>query len=387
MDFGVLSLTILAAIGTVGWLVATDVPHAYVESFSMPRLAADRGWTEAIVTTRVEERFAELIREAGAHLPPVELRSQGERSSAEKLADSLNVTPLVRIAQQAMGHRQFTLTGAGFVDGERVTLELVARARGRSAGRIEAVGELRDMEAVVRRLATDTFRVINPYLSMMVDYRASLAAGVGAERLLREVEAHVGQDARHADRPFFTNLMGVLRAEAGDLAGAAAEFREASSFLPQICVPRLNEAEVLLRAGRLAEARTALDNCERRAPWALSRAIGWSVEAGILVAEGNLPGARAAVAAGLAERALDAELHARAAQVAAAACDEAAYAAARRAALAEPRKSRMPPEYLVAPAYLRGDTAARLAELGLPEAMPPCARSESLALDQGALSR
>jgi hypothetical protein len=387
MELGFLSLSILAAIGTIGWLVATDVPHAYVESFSMPRLAADRGWTERIVTTRIEERFAELIERAAAQLPPVELRSPRERTPAEKLADSLNVTPLVRIAQQAVGHRIFTLTGAGFAEGEQITLEIVARTGRAPPVRVEVAGELRDMEGLVRRLAADTFRVVNPYLALMVDYRASLAHGVAADHLLREAAPHARAGATHAERPYFANLMGVLHAEAGELDAAAEDFRLAGALLPQVCVPKLNEAEVQLRAGRPAEARRALAGCETSAPYALSRAVGWGLRAGIALAEGDVPGARSAVAAGLAERVFDVEMHARAAAIAAASCDAAAYQAARAAALAEPAPRGMPPEFLAAVPYLKGGAAARLAELGLPETMPPCRRPRELALDRGPLPR
>ena len=380
MDHAALLLLALVGLGAFGYVAVTEQPHAEIESFSMPRLIADRGWTEAVVVDRLDQHFVELAGKASTSLAPVGLRVSLEVSLIDKVFEALNLAPLSRLARRAIGQHVYVLTGTGFLEDDTITLRLAVTSADRPPQRIAVEGPVEELDDLLRVLAKDAFYVINPYLGLMVDYGAGLAAGGGLPARLLATTRQAAASAPAAHQPFYGNLTGLLLAQGGKTEEAIETFRMVAESAPDFCAARVNAAELLLRAKRGQEAWTVLEDCERRASLPQVRAVAWSMRSAILGDRGEVVAARAAIAAGEAARPGLAELRVRLVGLAAEVCDEVAFAEARRRALAAAAPG-LPGELLAAAAYRRGGVPARLAELGLEGERPACGAAPA-ALDR-----
>lgn len=120
----------------------------------------------------------------------------------------------------------------------------------------------------------------NPERTELMDLLAT--AHLRANEPQRAVEIFERLVRNNPRMPGLHMRLGELRANLGDTAGAAANFKRAAELAPKAAEPRIAQATVLLRQGKKTEARAVAQALKKELP---NSSAGQQLEADLLVAD------------------------------------------------------------------------------------------------------
>jgi len=277
INIGFFAATILLIPAVAGQFTRNAV---VIEAIAVPNVMTKRGLTPEVVANRLWDGLQDFARSASAAretivaIPDSQLIEFSLPDSGISI-DSMfaQVRQFFNIYETRISGEFLCATADCAPDGMRLRVRII-----RNTSEIVDLGPIgaQSEQQYYREAAAGIFSIIDPYVAIAAQAES---APLRAATLARGLIADGAKDAKWAH-----NLIGDIERKGGDVDLAVSEYQAALALDPEFSIARANLALALAGAGKLDDAKAALEELERRDP---DNALAPKTFATIAMIEGN----------------------------------------------------------------------------------------------------
>ncbi|MGQ9367321.1 tetratricopeptide repeat protein [Azospirillum sp. ST 5-10] len=279
MDFGAISLPVLALSALVGYAVLFDPSPIAFHDIDVPPSLSYQGFTPEVFTAHLADEVRLINRKARTVKAVRDFHLPDGESAVDSITGHFKFLEPVLATQEMLGLVEFRVDGDVIKrdDGYMLSIRGLDYYRKRA---FETSVTATDPRALVHSAAIDIARFIDPYVVASYYYETAVDAGNGdfanAERELRNCEAAMPRDELH----WVHNLRGLIHVRKGEAQEAIRDYRKALEVRPDFVLAVYNWGNALALEGAYEDAigkyqeALALDTDGARVPHAYTQ---WAV--------------------------------------------------------------------------------------------------------------
>ncbi len=253
MDFGILTVPVLALSALLGYSVFFDSSSVLFRDIDVPEVVAEDGFTPRVMASRLANEVRAINRAARTAKEQQKIGLTDDETAVKVVADQFEFLKPLKATQEVMGFVAFVFSG------EMVKLEkdyeFTVRGEDRKRARtINASARGARPEELIRPVAIDLVRFIDPYIVASYYYETTRDSGSkdysNALRELRNCMIVMPKDERY----WAVNLQGLVLLQQGKPDDAIIKFNEARTMRPDFVLPVYNTGVALAAKGKHEEA-------------------------------------------------------------------------------------------------------------------------------------
>jgi len=253
MDFGILTLPVIALSALLGYSVFFEGSSILFREIGVPVVMEEEGFTPKVVASRLANEVRAVNRAARTAKEQQKVGLSDDETTVKVVAEQFEFLKPIKATQEIMGLVTFAFGG------EVVKLEnnyeFTVRGEDRKKGRsitVSAHGPRPD--ELIRPVAIDVARFIDPYIVASYYYETTRDAGgkdySDTVRELRNCMIVMAKEDRH----WAVNLQGLVLLQQGKPDEAIEKFAEAKAMRPDFINPVYNTGLALAAKGKYEDA-------------------------------------------------------------------------------------------------------------------------------------
>ncbi|WP_029006717.1 tetratricopeptide repeat protein [Azospirillum halopraeferens] len=253
MDFGAISLPVLALSALLGYAVFFDPSPIAFHDVHVPPSLSYQGFTPAVFTSHLADEVRSINRRARTVKQVREFHLADGESAIDSITGHFDFLGPVRATQEMLGLVQFRIDGDVTRSGDEYLLSIRGLDYHRKRA-LETSVKGADPKALIRSAAIDIARFVDPYVVASYYYETARDAGstdfTDTLRELRNCEATMPRDELH----WVHNLRGLVHFHSGRPDAAIASYRRALALQPDFTLAVYNWGNALVAKGAHEEA-------------------------------------------------------------------------------------------------------------------------------------
>nr|WP_246337987.1 tetratricopeptide repeat protein [Azospirillum oleiclasticum] len=245
---GLVSLPVIALSALFGYAVFFDVDSVQFHNIEVPASLEYQGYTPQVVASRLAQQVKHIKEEARTARQMSSFSLPDEESPIQQLGRYYNfLTPIVA-AQELLGLVEYSVFGDMVKTKSGLTLTVHGLAS-QTGKKFSSVRTGDDPEALIRQVALDTTRFIDPYIVASYQYERTVAEG-GADftSTIQELKNCV-HALPESDLHWVHNLWGLVNFQTKRYDDAVEQFDLALKKSPGFVLPVYNIARVQAAKG------------------------------------------------------------------------------------------------------------------------------------------
>ncbi len=253
MDFGLLTLPVIALSALLGYTVFFESTSVLFRDIDVPVAMEEDGFTPKVMSSRLANEVRAINRAARTAKEQQKVGLSDDETAVKVVADQFEFMKPLKATQEVMGLVTFAFGG------EVVKLEsgyeFTVRGEDRKKGRtITASAHGPRPEELIRPVAIDLVRFVDPYIVASYYYETTKDAGgkdyTNTSRELRNCLINMAKEDRH----WAVNLQGLVLLNQGKPDEAIEKFSEAKAMRPDFVNPVYNTGVALAAKGKYEDA-------------------------------------------------------------------------------------------------------------------------------------
>lgn len=253
MDFGLLTLPVLALSALLGYSVFFETSKVLFREIEVPEAAAEEGFSPRVVASRLANEVKLINRGARTAKEQQKVGLTDDETVVKVVADQFEFLKPIKATQEVMGMLHYSFGGelVKVANGYEFAIRGEDHQRGRSLN-TKARGPR--PEELIRPVAIDVARFIDPYIVASYFYETTRDAGgkdyTDTVREIRNCMIAMPKEDRH----WAVNLQGLVFLQQGKPDEAIQKFSEARAMKPEFVNPVHNTGLALIAKGKHEEA-------------------------------------------------------------------------------------------------------------------------------------
>eukprot|EP01012_Entosiphon_sulcatum_P048472 TRINITY_DN66959_c0_g1_i1.p2 TRINITY_DN66959_c0_g1~~TRINITY_DN66959_c0_g1_i1.p2 ORF type:complete len:352 (-),score=84.60 TRINITY_DN66959_c0_g1_i1:303-1358(-) len=253
MDFGVLTLPVLALSALLGYTVFFETSPVLFRDIDVPESVAEDGFTPRVVASRLANEVKMINRGARTAKEQQKVGLTDDETAVKVVADQFEFLKPIKATQEVMGFVQFAFGGEMVkVEGG---YEFAIRGEDRKRNRaLNTKARGKNPEELIHPVAIDVTRFIDPYIVASYYYETTRDSGSkDYTDTIREIRNCMITMAKE-DRHWAVNLHGLVLLNQGKPDDAIEKFAEARAMKADFVNPVYNTGVALVAKGKNEEA-------------------------------------------------------------------------------------------------------------------------------------
>ncbi|PWC90099.1 hypothetical protein TSH100_03705 [Azospirillum sp. TSH100] len=245
MDFGLLSLPVLALSALLGYAVVFDTSAVMFHDIGVPNAIESQGYTPKVMAARLANEVRSIDQKARTVKDIRDFSLPDDDSAVNALSDYFQFAEPVRATQEMLGLIRFTFNGDMVTRGDDLQLSVRGYGyNGRKPFNRSISGK--DPDQILHEMAVDIVRFIDPYVVASYMYETTRDANskdfASTIREVRYCMVHLPKSDLH----WAYNLHGLVLTQQGKPQEAIERFNEALKLKPDFLLPVYNTGNALL---------------------------------------------------------------------------------------------------------------------------------------------
>jgi len=253
MDFGLISLPVLALSALFGYAVFFDTSAVVFHDIEVPGAVQQLGYSSKVMSARLANEVRTIDQKAKTVKEVREFALPDDASAVNALGDYFKFGEPIKAAQELMGMVQYTFSGDMVKVGDQLQLAVRGHAHQKNKP-FTAVAVGQDPEKLIHDMAVDIVRFIDPYIVASYVYETTRDAGSKdfgpATREVRYCLVHQPKSDLH----WAYNLYGLILLQQGKPDEAIERYNEALKLKPDFLLPVYNTGNALLEKKQYDQA-------------------------------------------------------------------------------------------------------------------------------------
>lgn len=248
MDFGAISLPVMALSALFGYAVFFDINSVIFNKMNVPAALEYQGYKGDVVAARLANDVRMINQKARTVRELKEFELPDDQSAINELGEYFEFVTPIRATQQLLGLTQYNFTGdiVKFGSGYRMQIRGAHIQSNRS---ITAVEDGEDPEDLIRRQAVNAARFIDPYVVASYFYETTVDAdSTDFTSTMKEIE-HCLRVLPEDDIHWAYNLWGLTLLRQGKPDQAIERFNNALTAEPNFILSVYNVGQAQLAKG------------------------------------------------------------------------------------------------------------------------------------------
>lgn len=245
MDFGLVSLPVLALSALFGYAVFFDTSAVIFHDIEVPAAVEYQGYTPKVMAARLANEVRTIDQRARTVKEIREFVLPDDESAVNSLSDYFKFGEPIRAAQELMGLVQYTFTGDLVKRGNELHLSV----RGQDHNKNKPFNEVavgKDPDKILHEMAVNIVRFIDPYIVASYMYETTRDANSkDFSAAVREVR-YCMVNLPKSDLHWAYNLHGLILVQQGKPEEAIERYNEALRLKPDFILPVYNTGNALL---------------------------------------------------------------------------------------------------------------------------------------------
>lgn len=253
MDFGLLSLPVLALSALLGYAVVFDTSTVMFHDIGVPNSIESQGYTPKVMAARLANEVRAIDQKARTVKDVRDFSLPDDDSAVNALSDYFKFAEPIRATQEMLGLVRFTFNGDMVARGDDLQLSV----RGYSYNGNKPFNQTiagKDPSQILHEMAVDIVRFIDPYVVASYMYETTRDTNskdfAGAIREVRYCMVHLPKGDLH----WAYNLHGLILTQQGKQQEAIERFNEALKLKPDFLLPIYNTGNALLEMKQYDQA-------------------------------------------------------------------------------------------------------------------------------------
>lgn len=259
MDFGAISLPVMALSALFGYAVFFDINSVIFNKMNVPAALEYQGYKGDVVAARLANDVRMINHKARTVKELKDFELPDDESAINELGEYFEFVTPIRATQQLLGLTQYNFTGdvVKFGDGYRMQLRGVHIPTSRNFTAVEDGG---DPEDLIRRQAINAARFIDPYVVASYFYETTVDAdGKDFTSTMDEVENCL-RVLPEKDIHWAYNLWGLTLLRSGKPDEAIERFNNALTARPNFILSTYNIGLAQIAKGQYEPAVATFRN-------------------------------------------------------------------------------------------------------------------------------
>ncbi|KAA0595175.1 tetratricopeptide (TPR) repeat protein [Azospirillum lipoferum] len=253
MDFGLLSLPVLALSALLGYAVVFDTSTVMFHDIGVPNSIESQGYTPKVMAARLANEVRSIDQKARTVKDIRDFSLPDDDSAVNALSDYFKFAEPIRATQEMLGLVRFTFNGDMVARGD--DLHLSVRGYGYNGHKpFNQSISGKDPNQILHEMAIDIVRFIDPYVVASYMYETTHDANskdfASAIREVRYCMVHLPKGDLH----WAYNLHGLILTQQGKQQQAIERFNEALKLKPDFLLPVYNTGNALLEMKQYDQA-------------------------------------------------------------------------------------------------------------------------------------
>lgn len=249
MDFGFLSLPVITLSLLFGYSVFFDVSAVLFHPIEVPLTLDQQGYSRRVMSARLANEVRIIKMKARTAKDERRMLLPDDESAIYTLGGYFDFLTPVRATQELMGLVEFSFVGDIVSRDNEYRLSVRGRNNRTQQFFFATVGA-RDPEDLVRRMAVDIVRFVDPYVVASYQYETTRdRKGTDYADTLRELR-HCAAAMPEGERHWAHNLWGLVLLQQGQPDEAIERFRQALRLRPDFVPALHNWGTALLAKGQ-----------------------------------------------------------------------------------------------------------------------------------------
>jgi len=253
MDFGAISLPVMALSALFGYAVLFDTSAVVFHDIQVPPTVQQLGYSPKVMSARLANQVRVIDQKAKTVKEFREFALPDDESAVNALGGYFHFGEPIKAAQELMGLVQYTFSGDVVKQGDQLQLAVRGHAHERNKP-FNAVVVGQDPEKLIHDMAVDIVRFIDPYIVASYVYETTRDAGSKdfgpAMREVRHCLVHLPKGDLH----WAYNLYGLILLQQGKPDEAIERYNEALKLKPDFLLPVYNIGNALLEKKQYDQA-------------------------------------------------------------------------------------------------------------------------------------
>jgi tetratricopeptide (TPR) repeat protein len=248
MDFGAISLPVLALSALFGYAVFFDINSVIFNKMNVPAALEYQGYKGDVVAARIANEVRDINKKARTVRELKDFELPDDASAINELGEYFEFVTPIRATQQLLGLTQYNFTGdiVKFGSGYRMQLR---GAHIQSNRNITAVEDGDDPEDLIHRQSINAARFIDPYVVASYFYETTVDAdSKDFSNTLREIENCL-RVLPETDIHWAYNLWGLTLLRQGKPDEAMERFKNALTAKPDFILSVYNTGVTQIAKG------------------------------------------------------------------------------------------------------------------------------------------
>lgn len=252
MDFGLISLPVLAVTALFGYAVLFDTSAVVFHDVKVPAALEELGYSPKVMASRLANDVRLIDQQARTVKDLREFALPDDEAAVNALGDYFQIGEPIKAAQEFLGLIQYNFTGDVVQIGDDLKLSVrgVAHRRNQSFN-ATVVG--RDPEKLTQDMALEIVRFIDPYVVASYVFETARDRGgdyTAATREVRHCLVHLSKTDLH----WAYNLYGLILAQQGKYDEAMERYASALALQPDFVLTVYNIGNLYLEKKQYDQA-------------------------------------------------------------------------------------------------------------------------------------
>ncbi len=253
MDFGLLSLPVLALSALLGYAVVFDTSTVMFHDIGVPNSVEAQGYTPKVMSARLANEVRMIDQKARTVKDVRDFSLPDDDSAVNALSDYFKFAEPIRATQDMLGLIKFSFNGDMVARGDDLQLSVRGyRYNGNKPFNETISGK--DPNQILHEMAINIVRFIDPYVVASYMYETTRDSDSkdfsGAIREVRYCMVHLPK----ADLHWAYNLHGLILTQQGKPQEAIERFNESLKLKPDFLLPVYNTGNALLEMKQYDQA-------------------------------------------------------------------------------------------------------------------------------------
>lgn len=252
MDFGLVSLPVLALTALFGYAVLFDTSAVVFNDIDVPPTVQQLGYSPKVMASRLANEVRLIDQKARTVKDIRDFALPDNESAVNALGDYFKFGEPIKATQQLLGLVHYNFTGDVVKQGDDLKLSVRGSAHDQNK-MFNAVVVGKDPEKLVQEMAVDIVRFIDPYIVASYAYEAARDGNKDYAPATREVRyclVHMPKKDLH----WAYNLYGLISAQQGKYDEAMERYNAALALKPDFVLTVYNVGNVLLEKKQYDQA-------------------------------------------------------------------------------------------------------------------------------------
>lgn len=252
MDFGLVSVPVLALTALFGYAVFFDTSAVVFQDIDVPPTVQQLGYSPKVMASRLANEVRVIDRKARTVKDIRDFALPGDESAVNALGDYFKFGEPIKATQQLLGLVHYNFTGDVVKQGDDLKLSIRGSAHDREQPFNTAVVG-KDPEKLVHEAAMDIVRFIDPYIVASYAYEEARDGDKNYTAAVREVR-YCLVNMPKKELHWAYNLHGLILVQQGKLDEAMERYNAALALKPDFVLTVYNVGNLLLEKKQYDQA-------------------------------------------------------------------------------------------------------------------------------------